>query len=119
MNWHGSGYLGNIGKLTYNGSRKEQEKGVHMSTTQPIRSTVQLNQFKKYYLEIFPEERNYALIILGLNTALRISDILQLHVSDVWDCGKNKFRKVSYLNENSGSKCRQFITEVSAYRYEG
>ena len=32
---------------------------------------------------------------------------------------KNKFRKVSYLNENSGSKCRQFITEVSAYRYEG
>ena len=56
MNWHGSGYLRNIGKLTYNGSRKEQEKGVHMSTTQPIRSTVQLNQFKKYYLEIFPEQ---------------------------------------------------------------
>ena len=47
-----------------------------MSKTQPIRSTTQLNQFKKYYQEIIPEKRNYALIILGLNTALRISDIL-------------------------------------------
>lgn len=112
MNWHGSGYLRNIGKLTYNGSRKEQEKGVHMSTTQPIRSTVQLNQFKKYYLEISPEERNYALIILGLNTALRISDILQLHVSDVWDCSKHKFKRhIEVMESKTGKQTSIYINK--------
>ena len=56
-----------------------------MSTTQPIKSVKQLEQFKKYYQEVSPDSRNYALIILGLNTALRISDILRLHIADVWD----------------------------------
>ena len=51
-----------------------------MSTTQPIKSVKQLEQFKKYYQEVSPDSRNYALIILGLNTALRISDILRLHI---------------------------------------
>ena len=53
-----------------------------MSTTQPIKSVKQLEQFKKYYQEVSPDSRNYALIILGLNTALRISDILRLHIAD-------------------------------------
>lgn len=83
-----------------------------MSTTQPIRSTVQLNQFKKYYLEISPEERNYALIILGLNTALRISDILQLHVSDVWDCSKHKFKRhIEVMESKTGKQTSIYINK--------
>ena len=75
-----------------------------MSKTQPIRSTTQLNQFKKYYQEIIPEKRNYALIILGLNTALRISDILQLRVSDVWDRQKQSFKRHLEVMESKTGK---------------
>lgn len=71
-----------------------------MSKTPPIRSTTQLNQFKKYYQEIIPEKCNYALIILGFNTALRISDILQLRVSDVWDWQKQSFKRHLEVMEN-------------------
>ena len=90
-------------KPAYN-VRRKQEKRVHMSKTQPIRSTTQLNQFKKYYQEIIPEKRNYALIILGLNTALRISDILQLRVSDVWDWQKQSFKRHLEVMENKTGK---------------
>ena len=64
-----------------------------MSTTQPIKSVKQLEQFKKYYQEVSPDSRNYALIILGLNTALRISDILRLHIADVWDFRQHCFNR--------------------------
>ena len=47
-----------------------------MSTTQPIRDTALLHEFKDFYLEKEKNIRNYALCIMGLNTALRITDIL-------------------------------------------
>lgn len=56
-----------------------------MSTTQPIKNPATLNTFKQYYSVQKPNERNTALIILGLNTALRISDILHLKWKDVYD----------------------------------
>ena len=56
-----------------------------MSTTYPIKDKVTLNEFKKYYRFQNPNPRNYALIILALNTALRISDILQLTWQDIFD----------------------------------
>ena len=49
-----------------------------MSTTQPIRSKQLLHDFKNYYLTEQPEFRNYTIILIGLNTALRINDILHL-----------------------------------------
>lgn len=49
-----------------------------MSTTQPIRNKQALQKFKGYYLDIEPNIRNHTLIIIGLNTALRINDILHL-----------------------------------------
>lgn len=52
-----------------------------MSTTQPIRDKELLQDFKNYYLYVEPHYRNYALIITGLNTALRINDLLHL----TWD----------------------------------
>ena len=56
-----------------------------MGTTQPIRNRKELQKFSTYYQTVKPHPRNYALIILGLNTALRISDLLQLQWSDVYD----------------------------------
>lgn len=63
-----------------------------MSTTQPIKSLASLDSFKQYYLVRKPNERNHVLIILGLNTALRISDILDLKWKDVYDSEKGKIR---------------------------
>ena len=63
-----------------------------MSTTQPIRNTRELQHFKEYYLTKKPHSRNYALCILGLNTALRISDILRLKWSHVYDFSEKTFR---------------------------
>lgn len=56
-----------------------------MSTTQPIRDREALQRFKNYYLLNESNYRNYALIITGLNTALRINDILHLTWDIVFD----------------------------------
>ena len=55
-----------------------------MSTTCPIKNRQDLEQFKSYYLVEKSRLRNYTLIIFGLNTALRISDILKLRWKDVY-----------------------------------
>lgn len=55
-----------------------------MATTQPIRSKHQVRQIAGYYLQK-GQLRNYALVILGLYTALRISDLLRLRWEDVYD----------------------------------
>ena len=64
-----------------------------MGTTQPIRNRKELQKFSTYYQTVKPHPRNYALIILGLNTALRISDLLQLQWSDVYDFYTQRFRE--------------------------
>ena len=55
-----------------------------MTTTQPVRSKIQVQLLAAYYLKS-GEIRNYVLIILGLYTALRSSDILRLQWDDVYD----------------------------------
>ena len=55
-----------------------------MSTTQPIRSKQLLHDFKEYFLTKQPNSRNYTLILIGLNTALRINDILHITWGDVY-----------------------------------
>ena len=49
-----------------------------MGTTQPIRNKKTLENFRNYYKKEENKPRNYALIVFGLNSALRISDILKL-----------------------------------------
>ncbi len=61
-----------------------------MSTTQPIRDRNTLQNFKDYYQSTEQNIRNYAIIILGLNTALRISDILHLPHNAVYKNGSVK-----------------------------
>ena len=75
-----------------------------MGTTQPIRNRKELQKFSTYYQTVNPHPRNYALIILGLNTALRISDLLQLQWSDVYDFYTQRFREHLLILEQKTGK---------------
>lgn len=61
-----------------------------MTATEPIRSKKQLKALAGYYLEK-GQLRNYVLILMGTYTALRISDLLRLKWSDVYDAEKQMF----------------------------
>ena len=53
-------------------------------TTEPIRSKKQVRELAGYWLKR-GNLRNYALIVLGVCTALRIGDLLRIRWSDVCD----------------------------------
>ncbi len=50
-----------------------------MGTTQPIRNRQELQNFSSYYKQVKPHLRNYTLVVLGLNTALRIQEKVSCH----------------------------------------
>ena len=75
-----------------------------MGTTQPIREKEQLRIFMNYYKEVQPHPRNHALIVLGLHTALRISDILLLKWENVYDFQKRDFHKHLFIQEKKTGK---------------
>lgn len=52
-----------------------------MNTVQPIRDIAKITLMKKALMR--QHYRNYFLFVLGINTGLRISDLLKLRVSDV------------------------------------
>lgn len=62
-----------------------------MATTQPIRNKQQVRELATYYLKI-GKIRNHVLIVMGLHTALRISDLLRLIWDDVYDFENNRVR---------------------------
>ena len=81
-----------------------------MKTTQPVRDIVELKKIKKYYREVKPNKRNFLLIICGLNTALRISDILKLRWKDVYN--ENLLSVKSHIDvkeQKTGKKTTVFI----------
>ena len=75
-----------------------------MSTAQPIRDLAELEKFKNYYLEIQPNIRNYTLITTGINTALRISDILSLKWEHVYHFQTRKFHRYIHITEKKTGK---------------
>jgi len=76
-----------------------------MGTTQPIREKNDLRKFMDYYETKRPNPRNHALIIFGLHTALRISDILGLKWKDVYDFEQNHFREhLSVIEGKTGKQ---------------
>ncbi|TKI26261.1 site-specific integrase, partial [Bacillus mycoides] len=52
-----------------------------MNFVQPIRDPEQIQHIKEYLRE--NNERNYILFVMGINTGLRISDILKLKIGDL------------------------------------
>lgn len=76
-----------------------------MSATCPIKNSQALEDFKNYYLSVKPNIRNYVMIIMGLNTAFRIGDLLQLQWQDVFQEKDAKFREhISVTEQKTGKK---------------
>ena len=66
-----------------------------------------LKKFKDYYRTQKPDPRNYALVVLGLNTALRISDILNLTYDMVYH--KGEVRTHIVVKERKTSKSNHIL----------
>lgn len=102
-----------------------------MGTTQPIRTNDEIERLKEYFLEK-GEVRNYVLITMGINTALRISDLLELKWGDVWNFTRECFykhitlteqktgkRQIIYLNKVCEECLCYFKTQLGNYIYAG
>lgn len=74
-----------------------------MSKTYPIKEMEQINELKNYFLEK-GEIRNYALVVIGLNTSLRISDILNLQWKDIYNFKTGTYRQHICLVEQKTHK---------------
>jgi len=74
-----------------------------MAATEPIRDKKQLIQIANYWLKrgVY---RNYAMIVLGTCTALRISDLLRLKWADVYYEENDMFRSHVTLTEKKTGK---------------
>ncbi len=88
--------------------RKRLEKGIIMSTMSPIKDKKELEAMKKYFLKK-NEIRNYALFCVGINTALRISDILKLRWKDVYDFDSHSFKKHLKIKEQKTKKNNEIL----------
>lgn len=83
-----------------------------MNTAQPIRNQKELVCFKSYYEEIKPHPRNQLLIVLGLNTALRVSDLISIHWKDVYNFDENKVLKhLNLIEKKTGKKTCIYLNQ--------
>lgn len=103
-----------------------------MATTQPIKNPEQIDQLKNYFLEK-GSIRDYVLIVTGLNTSLRISDILHLRWMNVYHFKERRYRKhISLTEQKTGKKTtivlnraildalelyREYLDEICANQY--
>ena len=62
-----------------------------METVEPIRSKKQIDNMKRYLKET--SLRNWLLFTLGINSGLRIGDLLQLTVEEITDCERISIRE--------------------------
>jgi integrase len=76
-----------------------------MSTTQPIRNKRQVRELAAYYLKR-GEFRNHVLVVMGVHTALRVSDLLRLTWDDVYDFERGRVRESVELTEKKTGKSK-------------
>ena len=93
--------------------------------TTPIRKIEDINLIKKYFLKK-GKYRDYCLFIIGINTSLRISDILKIRWRDVYDFESLKFREHLVLREQKTGKfncialnesCQKALALQMKYKY--
>lgn len=71
--------------------------------TTPIRHKEEIEQIKQYFLDK-KNYRDYALFVLGINTALRISDIINLQWNEVYNFEQQKYREHLIVQEQKTGK---------------
>src|SRR4051794_17306320 len=86
-------------------------KKEHLIDVQPIRSKVQIEDMK-WALKRHCSERDYILFLIGINTGLRVSDILNLKKESIIKLKSNK-RKEFQIREGKTKKARMInITSI-------
>ena len=76
-----------------------------MAATEPIRDKKEFEAFAKYFLDK-RQLRNYVLVVRGAYTTLRISDLLRLKWSDVYDEQRSEFRSHVTITEKKTHKTK-------------
>ena len=84
-----------------------------MATTEPIRNKKQLRQLADYFLKR-GKLRNYALIVVGACTVLRISDLLALKWTDVYNAEKDEIYTHITVTEKKTGKTRTIALNKQA-----
>ena len=74
-----------------------------MNIVEPIRDHRKIEAMKKM---LHGSKRDTLLFVMGINTALRVSDLLALSVGDVWGGGKP--RNAVKLKEQKSGKIKEF-----------
>ena len=75
-----------------------------MPASEPIRDKKQLRKMADYWLKR-GSARNYAMIVLGACTALRIADLLRLKWVDVYDTERGRFcSHISLIEKKTGKQ---------------
>ncbi len=72
-----------------------------MNTVQPIRDKRNIQDMKRYLKG--KDEKYYIMFIIGINVGLRISDILTLKVSDVYE------KEHDTIKEEKTKKNKRFL----------
>jgi integrase len=94
-----------------------------MEYVHPIRDTNHINRIKQFLHH--HSYRDYLFFVIGINTGLRLNDLLQLKVSDIWN-GKDivEFIHVSendpnfYLNNNVKQALQFYLNETNPHKEE-
>lgn len=82
-----------------------------MNPVEPIRDKIKILAIKKNLRES-GNIRNYLLFVMGINTALRISDLLALKIGDVID-GQGKIREFIHVREQkTGRNAKIYLNEL-------
>lgn len=76
-----------------------------MAATEPIRDNKQFKALAEYFLHK-GQIRNYVMVIMGAYTVLRISDLLRLKWSDVYDEQRGSFCSHITITEKKTHKTR-------------
>jgi integrase len=76
-----------------------------MAATEPIRNKRQVRELAAYYLKR-GQLRNHCLIVLGVYTALRVSDLLRLRREDVYDFELGRARTHIVITEKKTGKTK-------------
>ena len=82
---------------------------ININTVSPIKDIKQLEAMKSFLKG--KDTRDYLMLMVGISSALRISDILKLKIKDIWD-GKRP-KEFIMLNEKKTGKAKRFPITVN------